>query len=68
VDTAGFRAAIPADYADSVFPLMYYFELGLAPQPDNPGTAPESHAPAYALYPGFTHTLDNQPYFVVRNK
>ena len=48
-----FRAAIPAEYTNSPFPLQYYFEL----------KARESDA---WLYPGFAPELTNQPYFVVR--
>ena len=47
-----YRAAIPASYTDSVFPLQYYFEL-------------RSGSEAW-LYPGFVPELTNQPYFVVR--
>jgi hypothetical protein len=48
-----YRAAIPADYTNSQYPLQYYFELR-----ENSGHA--------CLYPGFTENLTNQPYFVVR--
>jgi hypothetical protein len=48
-----YRATIPADYTNSVYPLQYYFELK-----DRPENA--------WLYPGFTADLTNQPYFVVR--
>jgi hypothetical protein len=48
-----YRATIPADYTNSVYPLQYYFELK-----DRPENA--------WLYPGFTVDLTNQPYFVVR--
>jgi len=49
-----YRAAIPADYTNSEYPLQYYFEL--------------KEAPASAwLYPGFAEDLMNQPYFVVRS-
>jgi hypothetical protein len=48
-----YRAAIPADYTNSQYPLQYYFELK-----DGPKEA--------WLYPGFTVELTNQPYFVVR--
>jgi hypothetical protein len=48
-----FRATIPADYTNSLYPLQYYFELI-----EEPGKA--------WLYPGFTANLTNQPYFVVR--
>ena len=49
----GFRAAIPAAYTDSPYPLQYYFELK------------EGREKAW-LYPGFEPDLLNQPYFVVR--
>ena len=49
----GFRASIPATYADSRFPLEYYFEV-----------KPEATDPV--LFPGFNPELTNQPYFVVR--
>lgn len=48
------RATIPAAYADSQFPLQYYFQL-------------KSQAAA-ALYPGFARDLLNQPYFVLRRR
>ena len=48
-----FRAAIPADYTDSLYPLQYYFEL--KEQPDKAW-----------LYPGLAPHLRQQPYFVVR--
>ena len=49
----GYRATIPADYTNSLYPLQYYFELK-----EKPETA--------WLYLGFTEKLANQPYFVVR--
>lgn len=48
-----YRAAIPADYTHSPYPLQYYFELS------------EGSDSAW-LYPGFDPTLSNQPYLVVR--
>jgi hypothetical protein len=48
-----FRATIPASYTDSVYPLQYYFEIT------------KGGGKAW-LYPGFTKTLTNQPYFVIR--
>ncbi len=48
-----YRAEIPAAYADSPFPLEYYFELR-----DPTGAA--------WLHPGFNADLANQPYYVVR--
>ena len=48
-----YRATIPAGYANSEYPLQYYFELK------------EEPAKAW-LYPGFGENLTNQPYFVVR--
>jgi hypothetical protein len=47
------RAAIPASYTESAYPLQYYFELKEA-------------AAKSSLYPGFSADLTNQPYFVVR--
>lgn len=47
------RHTIPADYTNSAFPLMYYFELH-----DRAGNA--------WLYPGLDADLANLPYFVVR--
>ncbi len=46
------RAATPAAYTDSPYPLQYYFEGG------GPREA--------RLYPGFAPDLTNQPYFVLR--
>jgi hypothetical protein len=48
-----YRAVIPADAADSPYPLQYYFALR-----DAAGRA--------WLYPGFAADLCSQPYFVVR--
>jgi hypothetical protein len=50
-----FRGQIPGRYADSPFPIQYYFEV-----------RPHSGAPF--LYPGLSLTpgLNTQPYFVVR--
>jgi hypothetical protein len=50
-----FRAQISGRYADSPFPIQYYFELH-----------PKSGAPF--LYPGLSPSpaLNTQPYFVVR--
>lgn len=47
------RAAIPASYTDSVFPIQYYFEL--------------RQSRRAWLYPGLNAELSNQPYFVVRS-
>lgn len=46
------RAAIPADYTASPFPLQYYFVL-------------HGQASSPALFPAFNATLSNQPYFAV---
>ncbi|MGA7160247.1 MAG: hypothetical protein WBZ48_04550 [Bacteroidota bacterium] len=48
-----YRAIIPAEYTNSEYPLQYYFELK------------EQTGKAW-LHPGFTESLTNQPYFVVR--
>lgn len=48
------RAAIPAAYTQSPFPLQYYFELNEAPE-------------SATLYPGFGEQNTGQPYFVVRS-
>lgn len=48
-----FRAAIPAGYTDTLYPLQYYFELR-----DNPANA--------WLYPGLTTKLTQEPYYIVR--
>ncbi len=50
----GYRAAIPADYTDSPFPLEYYFEVtGASGRP--------------TIYPGLGPKLCDQPYFVMRS-
>jgi hypothetical protein len=49
-----YRAAIPADYTQSPYPLQYYFEV--------------FEAGGAALYPGFSPDLSNQPYFVVSSR
>jgi hypothetical protein len=48
-----YRAIIPAQYTDSVYPLLYYFQLAYEPG-------------SVSLYPGFSDDRLNQPYFVVR--
>jgi hypothetical protein len=50
-----FRATIPADYTNSLYPLQYYFELKEKPE-------------KAWLYPGLKSDLSNQPYFVVHKK
>lgn len=47
-----YRATIPADYTQTSYPLLYYFELH---DPDGS-----------RIYPGFDADLSNQPYFLVR--
>jgi hypothetical protein len=47
-----YRAVIPADYTESPYPLLYYFE----------GRGPSG----VWLYPGFGPDLSNEPYLVVR--
>ena len=54
-DGRGFRAAIPAGYTRSPFPLEYYFEL-------------RRDAATAWLHPGFATDLGNQPYFVLMAK
>ena len=48
-----YRGIMPADYTQSPYPLLYYFEVH--------GSA------GSAIYPGFNPDLSNQPYFVVRS-
>jgi hypothetical protein len=50
--TAGYTAAIPAEYTNSEFPLQYYFELRQSPT-------------AVGMWPGLNGDLANQPYFVI---
>ncbi|HSW49246.1 MAG TPA: hypothetical protein VLH09_03680, partial [Bryobacteraceae bacterium] len=50
---SSYRAAIPASYTDSAFPLQYYFEVSLEPG-------------VVTLYPGLGPELMQQPYFTVR--
>jgi hypothetical protein len=47
-----YRAAIPADYSRSPYPLQYFFEV--------------REAGAAWIYPGLGATLAAFPYFVVR--
>jgi hypothetical protein len=47
-----YRARIPADYTDSPYPLLYYFELKAAQSKP-------------VLYPGLPSSLLGQPYFVL---
>jgi hypothetical protein len=48
-----YRSAVPADYTQSPYPLLYYFEV--------------HEAAGSAIYPGFSQDLSNQPYFAVRS-
>jgi hypothetical protein len=47
-----YRAVIPAEYTNSVYPLQYYFELRQGPE-------------AVTLFPGFGTIPVNPPYFVL---
>jgi hypothetical protein len=49
-----YHGVIPAEYTDSPFPLLYYFEI--------------DEAAGSAVYPGFDKDLSNQPYFLVRSR
>jgi hypothetical protein len=52
--TGGYRAEIPGNYADSPYPLTYYFEV--------------THASGVAsLHPGLGANLCDRPYFVLRS-
>ncbi|MDQ0253321.1 hypothetical protein J2S74_000693 [Evansella vedderi] len=48
-----FTSTIPSSYTDSLYPLVYYFEV-------------EDDRNEKRQYPGFENTLSNQPYFVIR--
>jgi hypothetical protein len=48
-----YGSAIPADYTESQYPLLYYFEL--------------HEVAGSGIYPGFSKDLSNQPYFLVRS-
>ncbi len=47
----GLEAAVPADYTDSGYPLMYFFDV--------------DRGESSSRHPAFNHTLSNQPYHVV---
>jgi hypothetical protein len=49
-----YHGGIPADYTQSPYPLLYYFEV--------------HEAGGSAIYPGFSADLSNQPYFLVRSR
>ena len=51
-DGAAWRAAVPAEYTASAYPLQYYFEV-------RSGTA-------LTLWPGFKDDFLGQPYLVVQ--
>lgn len=53
VSSGRYRAAIPAEYTASPYPLLYFFEVY-----ESPGAA--------WIYPGFQADFSNQPYFVLR--
>jgi hypothetical protein len=48
-----FRGSVPASYADTLYPVQYYFEIRQGPE-------------QVWLYPGFNPQRTNQPYFLVR--
>src|SRR5579884_3602286 len=48
-----YRSIIPADYTQSPYPMLYYFEV--------------HEGGGSGLYPGFSPDLSNQPYFLVRS-
>jgi hypothetical protein len=52
-DGNSFRAAIPAAYTDSPYPLQYYFQV-------------RHDSQNASLYPGFASPLANQPYYLLR--
>jgi hypothetical protein len=52
VRDAQYRGVIQADYTDSPYPLLYYFEV------EEGGVS--------GIYPGFDADLSNQPYYLVR--
>jgi hypothetical protein len=56
LESGCWRAALPADYTDSAFPLQYYFELSFA--------APR----ATVLFPGFDASWSETPYWVARQR
>jgi hypothetical protein len=49
-----YKAAIPADYTNSVYPLQYYFEI--------------AHGGEAGMYPGFNATLSDQPYYAIAKR
>jgi hypothetical protein len=49
-----YRGAIPADYTQSPYPLLYYFEV--------------RQAAGSTIYPGFGPDLAGQPYYMVRRR
>jgi hypothetical protein len=52
-ESGAYRAAIPADYTSSPYPLLYYFEV--------------HQSGGSVIYPGFGADLSGQPYFMVRS-
>jgi hypothetical protein len=52
---ATYHHTIPAEYTNSPYPMIYFFELR-----DPKGQA--------RLHPGFNSTLSNQPYYVIRSR
>jgi hypothetical protein len=56
---SGFHGTLPADYADSPYPLSYYFEVA------RESASPSAVSSRATLYPGFSASLDNQPYFIL---
>jgi hypothetical protein len=48
-----YRGSIQAEYTDSPYPILYYFEV--------------HEAGGSGIYPGFGPDLSNQPYFLVRS-
>jgi len=54
-DGQQFEAAIPGEFTDSVYPLLYFFEL-------------KNNAGEVWRFPGLDEDLSNLPYFVVREQ
>jgi hypothetical protein len=48
-----FRATIPSEYTQTVFPIQYYFEIKNTPE-------------SAWMHPGFNADQTNQPYYVIR--
>jgi len=62
---ARWRAAVPAEYTASPYPIMYYFEIRAPDFELQPDGSRQPVPPQACLHPGFDDRFLNRPYYVV---